>query len=354
MKILKYLFILLLLGIISLSVFVATQDGKYTIEHEKISELSDRSLYKYITDVRNLREWNPWEIKDIKADSIYSGLGANAQVKNHIFTITEVNPHQQIVYQINENESTTTLEFNLKPNTDKTTTITLKTSGKLDFIDKFKALFLGGAKAIVGAPYEKMLNNINFHLAEDLEKYVLKTQGIVYVPETYFIQQKIVSPIDNLGNEIFESMKFMKYFVQMNDFIKVTDKPFTIFGQLNMTTDNIEYYVCLPIDKEIYTAEGSDITFGKIPAHYAYKTTLTGDYTHSDKAWTKNIEEIKNKHLTSNTAIQPRAIFQYSILDTHKPSEWITEFLTPVNESIIPIIEAPNEPQNSVESPTQE
>src|SRR5690606_20610232 len=164
----------------------------------------------YITDVRNLREWNPWEIKDIKADSIYSGLGANAQVKNHIFTITEVNPHQQIVYQINENESTTTLEFNLKPNTDKTTTITLKTSGKLDFIDKFKALFLGGAKAIVGSPYEKMLNNINFHLAEDLEKYVLKTQGIVYVPETYFIQQKIVSPIDNLGNEIFESMKFMK------------------------------------------------------------------------------------------------------------------------------------------------
>ena len=353
MKIVKYVFILILLGIISLSVFVATKDGTYHITHEKTSDIAANSVYKYITDLRNYEQWNPDESKEIKTDSIYKGLKAKATSAHSTIEITKVDPNQSIEFTLVQNGAETKNKITLSKAKEQATKITLDTEGSLSFVQKFKSLFLGGAESIVGAPYEKMLNNINFHLKEELEKYELKSEGIVLVKETYFIQQLIVTKIENLGEKVFESMENMTNFVKMNDFIKIAGKPFTFFGQMNVGTGEVEYYVCLPIDKEIFTSEGSDITFGKIPAHYAYKTILTGDYTHSDKAWNKNNEDIASKKLTHNYTIKPRAVFTNSILDTHKPSQWITEMLTPVNESVIPIQETPETTTTVTTTPNQ-
>ena len=340
MKIVKYIFILIILGIISLSVFVATKDGAYHITHEKNSDFASNNVYKYIADLRNYEQWNPEDGKEIKVDSIYKGLKAKASSSHTSIEITKVEPNQLIEFTLIQNGNETKNKITLSKAEEQVTKITLDTEGTLSFFEKFKALFLGGAESIVGAPYEKILNNINFHLKEELEKFEVKSEGIVLVNETYFIQQLIVTKIENLGDKVFESMENMTNFVKMNDFIKIAGKPFTYFGQMNVNSGEVEYYVCLPVDKEIFTSEGSDITFGKIPAHYAYKSILTGDYTHSDKAWNKNNEDITSKKLTYNYNVKSRAIFTKSILDSHRPSEWITEMLTPINESVIPIIES--------------
>src|SRR5690606_2245533 len=101
----------------------------------------------------------------------------------------------------------------------------------------------------------------------------------------------------------------------------------------------VNYSVCLPITTQIFTNEDSDIIGGKTESFYAYKTFLTGDYSHSEKAWLKNKEAITINKLTINDKIKPISIFKKTILDSNKPSEWITEILTPVNESVIYIPE---------------
>lgn len=347
MKILKYVLILLVLGIVSLSVFVATKDGKYTIEYEKKSELSSNSIYKYVIDLRNYNDWNSFELKDVKTDTIHSGLKARAFTNHSSIQINALEVNKKINFVIDHKGTITNNEITLTSQKDQTTLIRWISEGELGFLDKFKSLFLGGASSLVGAPYEKMLNNINFILTEEIEKFSLKAEGITYVPETYFIQQLIVTKIEDLGDKVFESMQTLNNFVKMNDFIKVKGDPFTFFGQMNVATGKVEYYVCLPIDKEIMTSEGSDIFFAKIPAHYAYKSILTGDYAHSDKAWKKNDEEIAAKKLNHNYSVKPRAVFKNSILHTHKHSQWITEMLTPVNESVVPIQETVEEQTSS-------
>lgn len=339
MKILKYVFILILLGIISLSVFVATKDGKYKISHSKTTELTVRSIYKYITDVRNFEQWNPEGISEIKVDSIYKGVHAKAFAGQNTIEITKTIPNKSIEFVLDDGENKTKNTFLLKESEENTAIITLETEGQLSFLEKFKALLGGGAESIVGATYEKILNDIHFYLKEELEKYSIKSEGIVYVKETYYIQQVIVTKIENLGEKIFESMENMTHFVRMNDFIKIAGKPFTFFEQMDLSNGDVKYIVCLPIDKEIFTADGSDITFGKIPAHYAYKSVLVGDYSHSDKAWKKNDEDIVAKKLSHNYSVPPRAVFTNSILETHRHSLWVTEMLTPVNESVVPIQE---------------
>lgn len=341
MKIFKYVFILLLLAAISLSVFVATKDGTYHITHQKESDIELSTIYKYVSDLRNYQHWNIDQASEIKTDSIYKGLHAKAESTNSRIEITKVVPNKSIEFILVQNGQETKNVITLSKSEEKNTTITLDTHGSLNFVDKFRALFTGGAASIVGAPFEKIVNNINFHITEQLEKYQIKSEGIVFVKETLYIQQTIVSKIENLGDKIFESMQNMTQFVKMNDFIKISGDPFTIFGEMNVSTGEVSYFVCLPIDKEIRTSEGSDITFGKIPAHYAYKSILTGDYSHSDKAWNKNNEEIQANKLSLNYDIKNRAVFTHSILDTHLPSQWVTEMLTPVNESVIPIQETP-------------
>ena len=47
--------------------------------------------------------------------------------------------------------------------------------------------------------------------------------------------------------------------------------------------------------------------------------------------------------MTERTDMKPIAVYKNSILDTQKSEEWITEFIIPVNESFIPIVEEERE-----------
>ena len=60
MRIAKYLFLLLLLICGTVSVFVATKDGKYTVEKTKIIDVPKDIAFKYTADLKNWDSINPW------------------------------------------------------------------------------------------------------------------------------------------------------------------------------------------------------------------------------------------------------------------------------------------------------
>lgn len=335
MKIVKYILLLLVLAIISLTVFIATQSSDYKITKSKEIELPRHTVFNYLNDFKNFEQWQVFNegASNFKLDSISKGNnGGITWNSNHLKNISTY-PNDSLVQNLTHGDVASNFKWILKT-TPKGTLLTLDISGKMDFITKFKAFFLGGIDKMNGALYEKTLNNINHHLIEEYSKFTIKNEGIVLINETFYIKQTVSSEIDELGDKIFTSMKTMKTFCEEND-LKINGDPFTLFESINFKSGKVDYSVCLPITSEIYTNEGSDIMGGKIESFYAYKTILTGDYSHSDKAWNENKKGLTENNLTTNFKFKSISIYKKSILDSNKPSEWITEILTPVNESVI-------------------
>lgn len=348
MKILKYIFFFIVLTVIALTVFIATQNSDYTISKEKEINLPKHTVFNYLNNLKNYEQWQVFneETTSFTLDSIYKGKDAEINWKNSSLKIANLFPNDSLIQNLNQDDIESTLKWKLK-STKKGTLVTLEVEGKMDFITKFKALFQGGIENINGSIFEKTLNSINHHLIEEYTKFTVKNEGIILNNETYFIKKMISCTAENLSEQIFDTMKSMKLFCEEND-LKINGNPFTVFESINFSSGIVTYDVCLPITTEIFTNDGSDITGGKTESFHAYKTTLTGDYSHSDKAWRENKKGINENKLTVKSSIKPISIYKKSILDSNKPSEWVTEILTPVNESVIYIPETTNDSIPSV------
>lgn len=343
MKILKYIFFFIVLTVIALTVFIATQNSNYTISKEKEINLPKQTIFNYLNDLKNYEQWQVFneETTTFTLDSITKGKDAEIHWKNSSIKNLNVYPNDSLIQNLNQNEIESKLKWSLK-STKKGTLVTLNIEGQMDFMTKFKALFQGGIEKINGPIFEKTLNNINHHIIEEYTKFSIKNEGIVLINETFFIKQMIRCTAENLGEQIFQTMKNMKVFCKEND-LKINGNPFTVFESIDFSSGLINYAVCLPITTEIFTNDASDISGGKSESFYAFKTILTGDYSHSDKAWSENKKGITDNKLTLKNSSKPISIYKKSILDSNRPSEWITEILTPVNETVIYIPEASND-----------
>ena len=71
MRIIKYLFLLLLLSLVALSIFIATQKGEFTIERSKIINSPKASVYNYVNDYRNWEDFETWSDQDTQTQYNY-------------------------------------------------------------------------------------------------------------------------------------------------------------------------------------------------------------------------------------------------------------------------------------------
>ena len=60
MKILKYLFFLLLIVIIAGSIYIATKDGDYQVEETKVITAPVEMVFQEVNELKNWENWEPW------------------------------------------------------------------------------------------------------------------------------------------------------------------------------------------------------------------------------------------------------------------------------------------------------
>lgn len=60
MKILKYLFFLILIGLIAGSIYIATKDGNYQIEESTTINAPLPVVFNEVNNFKNWEEWGPW------------------------------------------------------------------------------------------------------------------------------------------------------------------------------------------------------------------------------------------------------------------------------------------------------
>ena len=339
MKVFKYFVIIVILLAIFLSVYIATEKSEYEIQVTHQTELSKQRLFRYVDDLDNFKDWNPWPTtsNNYKLDTLSKGENAKVFWAENLVHITNSKPNDSvgILLKVDGNTYNTRMYFD---NENGTTKIVWKINGNLSFAEKTQLFFQGTPETFIAPNFDKGLRAIVHHINESIENYSIKSENLTLFPETIYIKQMVESNIENLGDKIFQSMEHLNTFAE-NFELEPYGAPLTMFENIDLQSGNVKYAVCMPIKNFFSTAAGSDVVCEQIEAFHGFKVVLNGDYVHSDKAWKEAKNQVEQLRLTQRTDIKPIAIYKKSILNIQKPNKWVTEFIIPVNETFIPIVE---------------
>ncbi|MCC9016395.1 MULTISPECIES: SRPBCC family protein [Flavobacterium] len=348
MKILKYLFLLLLLSLVALTVFVATQKGIFSVERSKVINSPKATVYNYLNDFRNYEDFESWSVEDPTMKMTFPnktvGNGASfywtgSEGNGNAITL-KTKDGESIQQKMKYDGTEADVNWTFKDTLAGKTKVTWKASGTMSFLFKVYAALNGGSDKVIGTIYEKSLANIDKNLDYETKTYAIKVNGLVRKTETPYIRQTFTSEIGKVGKNakivIPKLIEFSK-----NNGLATNGKPFIIYHTYDITTGLAKISICLPTSREIVTTSGSDISGGKLNGFEAVKTTLKGDYSHLNEAFKKTTAFINNEKITPDLSWSHLEILAMSKLDVKSPSKLMTEIYYPTKPKVVPVAKIP-------------
>ena len=336
MRILKYIFLLLFLILIGLTVFVSTQNANYDVTRSKVIKNPKTTVFNYINDYRNWETFASWiqTNKSIKFNypELTMGKGASCSwtsdngdgnLKTYF-----VKDNDSIAQKMVQNGEQSTIYWKFK-DTIGGTKITWRSKGKLDFKSKVLAFFKGGINSVVGDSYERSLENLNKTLDYEINTYKINVNGIVNRPGGFYLKQFIHCQQKDVDRYIKILVPRMEHFFEKNKII-ASGKPFIIYHKYDRANDDVGFSVCMPVRDSIHIMPGSDIQSSEMVKFTSLKTTLVGDYSHTQIAWKKAFNYISDNHLERNRSGQVIEVYVKGRNEIKSPSKWITEIYVPV------------------------
>lgn len=362
MKILKYLFLLSLLSLVALSVFVATQKGIFTVERSKVVNSPRATVYNYVNDFRNFEDFESWAVEDPAIKMSFSekttGNGASfswegAEAAGNAITL-QVKEGESIHQKMNFDGTEADVNWVFKDTLAGKTKVTWKAKGEMSFWFKIYTVLNGGSDKIIGTMYEKSLANIDKNLNYETKTYAIKVNGLVKKTESFYIKQTFTSEIQKVNkNARVVIPKLIEFSKDNNLYAK--GKPFIIYHTYDTRTNLAKISICLPINKEILISPGSDILSGKLNSFDAVKTTLNGDYSHTNEAIAKTTAFINNEKIIPDLSWSHLEILTAGKLDVKSSSKLVTEIYYPVIPKVIPVVKVPvSKPSTPAESVTKQ
>lgn len=341
MRILKYLFLLLLLSLVTLSIFVATQKGEFTVERSKIINSPKSSVYSYVNESKNWKDWNSLAVEDslinITPSKNTVGIGSSFswqgdQGEGDLQTIS-IKENESIIQKMNFNGNAADVSISFKDTLGKTKVL-WKAKGEMGFLFKVLTSFNGGAKKIFASMFEKSLVNLDKKLDYEINTYSVKVDGLVNKTETFYLAQTFTSEFSKVAKNSEIVFNKITDFCKKND-VSISGKPFIIYHTYDTQNELTKLSICIPIQNQIFITEGSDISSKTLQPFQAVKTTLTGDYSHNKKALDKTEEYLRSKYLTADVAFSHLEIYTIGKNEINNPSKWTTEIYYPIKQKVI-------------------
>jgi hypothetical protein len=346
MRIIKYLFFLLILSFVTLTIFVATQKGEFTVEKIKIINSPRSAVFNYVNDSKNWENWNSLALEDSAIIVTYSqntiGKGSSyswngKEGSGEVKTIN-TKENESIIQKMNFNDNSSDVFINFK-DTIGGTKISWRAKGKMSFAYKLMTIYHGGATNFIGLIFEKSLANLDKILDYEINNYSIKVNGITTIPTNYYLAQTFTSKISNvIKNSEIVNRKITTFCKKNN--IVINGKPFVIYNTYDEKNEITKLSICVPIKNQIFLVEGSDIISGKFDSVQAVKSTLTGDYSHLNKALAKTLKYVSENHLMVDPVFSHTQVNNLAKPEIKNPSKWITEIYIPIKPKAIKIITA--------------
>ncbi|SDW32177.1 SRPBCC family protein [Flavobacterium degerlachei] len=343
MRILKYIFLLLLLSLVALSIFMATQKGDFNVERSKFINSAKPVVYNYVNDYKNWEDFGSWTTEDpeikisypqktIGPGASYSWEGKEGEGQMRTLFVKE---NDSISQKMNFNGTEAKVSWRFK-DTIGGTKVTWRSAGKMSFMFKIYAALNGGVDKVIGTMYEKSLANLDKALDYEINTFSIEVDGLVKKPQLFYLSQTFTSEIAKINKNFKVVIPKIEAFCQENN-VQINGKPFVIYHTYDLTSGLAKISICLPIKSEIFTSAGSDILSGKLEAFEAVKTTMVGDISHNKKGYDKTIEYMSKNQLTINPVFSHIEIYSTSKVDIKSPSKWVTEIYVPLIPKIIPV-----------------
>ncbi|MFC4739209.1 GyrI-like domain-containing protein [Flavobacterium ponti] len=337
MKILKYLFLLLLLCGIAGFVFIATQPGEYSITKSKEINVSKEVVFDFVNDYQNWHLWNV-NIDSISSKELFSEDSKTYTIANEnesiIYQTVAQFKSDSIVQKLTQDNLTHNLIWKFT-SSQKGTLVSCEMKGTMTLKQKVLSVLQGGAKNYLGDELEKNLTNIENYLSNQLNNYNIKINGLVTKEGTLFIKQIDSSSIKSFNSIARSRIPNLIDFAKENG-INYTENPFVLFDYWDTKNNKTKFSICLPVKEEIITSEGSDVLGGELFEFRAVKVTLIGDYSHIRKAWDEAYKYIEKNKLTEDTNGSYIESYIINASKESQPSKWVTEIYIPVKSEVIP------------------
>lgn len=342
MRIIKYIFLLLLLSLVALSIFIATQKGDFLVERSKIINSPVTSVYNYVNDFRNWNDFGSWTAEDpeIKLNYTPNTIGKGASYswegkdgQGEIRTIA-VKENDSIAQTLNFEGTTSRISWHFK-DTIGGTKVTWRTKGKMSFFFKIYSALNGGADRVIGAIYEKSLANLDKSLDYEINTFSTIENGLVQKQATNFIGQTFTSELAKVTKNFKIVIPKLNTFCEKNNIV-INGKPFILYHTYDSEKGLARITIGVGIRDAIFLSSGSDLSSGKLDAFEGVKTTLTGDYSHLKAAYNKTVNYLNQNQLSPNPVFSFLEIYTTSKSDIKNPSKWVTEIYIPIVPKVVP------------------
>jgi len=336
MRILKYIFLLILLAFIGVAVFIATQKSEYDVVASRVIKSPRAVVFSYVNDFRNWENFNALTKEDATSKFTYpavtSGKGGSASWKSGdgegkittVFARDNDSLAQKMMFNGMPSEITWKFE-----DEGKATKVTWRRKGKVGFWYKVQSVAKGGLDRLLGAVNEQSLADLDKTLVYEMNTYSITENGIVYKSGTKFLRQTILSTIANAPKNRAIMLSKMQHFFTKNA-ISATGKPFVLYHSFDPSAKITRFSVCIPIKDEVRTSPESDISFGEFETLKSVKITLNGDYSHLPEAWERADGFISKGKLERDPDIRAIEVLSKNIVDVKNPSKWVTHLYFPV------------------------
>lgn len=365
MRILKYIFLLILLAFFALSVFVATQKGDFEVERSKVVKSPKATVFNYVNDYRNWENFGSWKSDDPKMQITYpqhtvgkggsyswTGIEGNGYMKT-IAVTDNASIHQKM-----DHSGTVSNVYWTFKDTVGGTKVTWRSKGHMSFGFKIYSAFNGGVDKVIGTMYERSLVNLEKSLDYELNTFNIKVDGIVNKTSSFYISQRITSKISNVPKNIRILLPKLLYFFKKNK-LTMYGKPFVIYHTYDMAKGVTNMSVCVPVQKQVFLSADSDLTSGKLIGFEALKTTLTGDYSHLQQAWDKAFAYMDEKKILQSETGAYVEIYSVNMEQEKHPSKWVTSIYLPIQPKVVavpkpvykPVVQKVVEPAAEVSTP---
>lgn len=372
MRILKYIFLLLILSFVALSIFIATQKGDFEVERSKIINSPKTVVFNYVNDLHNWNNFGSWATNDPDIIANYPentiGLGAyyswESKDGDGKIETTFVKENDSIAQKMDMDGSPSNVFWRFK-DTVGGTKVTWKIKGEMNFTMKIYTALNGGVDRVIGSIYEKSLQNLDKKLDYEINTFKVKIDGLVQKPMTYYLGQTFTTEISKIDKNFKVVVPKIKKFCEQND-IQTVGKPFIIYHTYDVQTQLARVSICVPIVREIFISSGSDILSSKLEPFEGVKATLLGDNSHNKVAIDKVKAFFDKNKYVHNPAISHIEIYTSNKATDKDPSGWVTEFYVPMPPKVVvpektyvapaPVTTAPlsvyNEPTTSATTAT--
>lgn len=340
MKILKYIFLLLLIAIVIGAIYLATLDGSYDVNRSRIIKAQPEVVFNDLNDYKNWQEWGPWYEEDSTIQAIFDG---NTVGKGGSYTWTDKEgggsmrtlnvdkPNsldQEIIFNTPFGEMKSDVYWKLEKVAEGTN-LTWGMKGEMSFLTRFMA---SGMEEQIGPMEERGLELFDENIQKKTKVYSIEMNGVIDYSGGYYLYTSASSKIDELGST-YPILSLKVYNFNEENNVRTTGAPFTLYHKYDEKNGTTMFSVCYPVSEKMITPRGSNILSGFMESGKYFKTTLKGSYENSNKAWEAAMKEVEN--LIAYKIIEngePFEVYANNPRDTPNPADLITEIYIPVEK----------------------